>query len=174
MKNIKLYKTYAKVFFEQAKADNVLSNVLEDFNALTELFNKNKKLERFFSSLICSFEKKMKLLNSCKLHATSMNFLHVLIRNKKATYLGDIYNEMLTLKISDDGMTRATLVSASDMTEKDIATCKETLEKKLGSKFMINHKVDSSLIGGVVLKFGTMMYDASVRTALHKLNEVRV
>ena len=174
MKNIRLYKTYAKVFFEKAKSDKVLKNVLEEFCALAELFVQNKKLARFFSSSICSFDEKTKVLALCKFHETSLHFLHILFRNDQANYLPDIYNEMLTLKISDEGMTRATLVSASDMNDKEIATCREILEKKLKEKFAIDHQVDSSIIGGVVLKFGTMMYDASVKTALQRLKEIRV
>jgi len=81
---------------------------------------------------------------------------------------------MMRLKLSDEGVMKATLVSASDMMGKEIDACKEMLEKKLGKKFAIEHKVDDSLIGGVVLKFGTMMYDASVRTALQRLKELRV
>ena len=62
----------------------------------------------------------------------------------------------------------------SDMTAKEIEVCKEALEQKLDKKFAIEHKVDESLIGGVVLKFGTMMYDASVRTVLQRVRELRV
>ena len=174
MKNIRIYKTYAKTFFDHAKAESVLPNILEDFHTLLALFTKSKKLERFFSSTICSFEAKVKLLKLCQFHQTSVDFLHVLFKNNQASYLQEIYNEMLTLKISDDKMTRATLISASEMDASDIATCKEMLEKKLKEKFAIEHKIDSNIIGGIILKFGTMMYDASVKTALQKLKEVRI
>ena len=174
MKNTRIYKTYANAFFNHAKSETTLKSVLEDFGALVELFSKNKKLERFFTSSICSFEEKTKVLALCKFSDISVHFLNLLLHNDQAAYLPDIYNEMLTLKISDEGMTRATLLSASDMNDKEIASCKEILEKKLKKKFAIDHKVDSGLIGGIVLKFGTMMYDASVRTALQRFKEIRV
>ncbi len=174
MKNIRLYKTYAKVFFEKAKLDKALKDVLEDFYTLNEVLSKDKKLERFFTSSICSFDEKIKIINLCKMHETSLHLLHVLIRNNQVKYLNDIYDEMLTLKISDDGMTRATLISASDMNDKEIAECKAMLEKKLKEKFSIEHKVDPTLIGGVALRFGAMMYDASVRTGLQRLQSLRV
>jgi len=174
MKNIRIYKTYATVFFNKAKLDQALQNVLDDFCMLSSIFSSNKKLARFFSSSIYSFDAKLKIVELCKIHATSLHLLQILIKNNQAQYLQDIYDEMVRLKLSDEGVIKATLVSASNMIDKEIDFCREILEKKLCKKFAIEHKVDSGLIGGVVLKFGTMMYDASVRTAMQKLKELRV
>ena len=174
MKNIRIYKTYAKVFFNKAKLDKALENVLSDFYLLSNVLSANKKLERFFASNISSFEEKIKVIELCKMHATSMHLMHLLIKSNQVKYLPDIYDEMVSLKLSEEGVTKATLVSSSDMTAKEIEVCKEALEKKLDKKFAIEHKVDESLIGGVVLKFGTMMYDASVRTALQRVRELRI
>jgi F-type H+-transporting ATPase subunit delta len=174
MKNTRIYKTYAKIFFNYAKEQKALDKVLEELSAIVQVFSANKKLTRFFTSSIYSFDEKSKILALCKFSDISTHFLHVLLNNNKASYLPDIYNEILTLKTSDEGMTRATLISASNMNNKEIAICKEILEKKLQKKFAIDYEIDPSLIGGVVLKFGTMMYDTSIRSALQRLKEIRV
>jgi F0F1-type ATP synthase delta subunit len=51
------------------------------------------------------------------------------------------------------------------MSASDIEKCQGMLEKKLGKKFAIKHIIDSSIIGGVMLKFGSNLYDISVAGA---------
>lgn len=174
MKNTRIYKIYAKIFFDKAKSEKVLTDVIEDFKSFSSILFQNDRLERFFVSNICSFDDKLKVLSLCKFAPMSMHFLQVLLSNTKISYLSDIYDEMINLKILSEGMKRAILLSASEMSDKEIDECRLILEKKLKEKFVIDHKVDNSIIGGVVLKFGTMMYDASVRNQLQKLKETRV
>jgi len=174
MKNIRIYKRYATVFFNKAKLDKALEDVLGDFSIISNVLTSNRKLERFFTSNISSFEEKMKVIKLCKMHNTSLHLMHLLIKNNKIQHLLDIYNEMVNLKLTAEGVTKATLVSSSDMTTKEIEVCKDILEKKLDKKFAIEHQVDETLIGGIILKFGTMMYDASVRTALQRIRELKI
>lgn len=174
MKNIKVCKTYATVFFNKAVSDKVLEKVLEEFGLLKDIFESNKKLASYFASPLFSLEEKMKVIALCKLHPVSNELLHILLNNNKAAYFAEIYDRMLTLKIEKEGKVRATLLSASKMNDKEVETCTKILEKKLGKKFDIDHKVDETLIGGVMLKFGSMMYDASVAGALRQLKNIRV
>lgn len=173
MKNIRIYKTYALVFFKKAKLDKALKNVLEDFLIFSNVLAGNQKLQRFFTSNICSFDEKIKVIKLCKMHEISCNLIELLVKNNQVKYLQDIYDNMVELKLADEGVTKATLVSSSDMSDKEIRNCQEVLEKKLGKKFAIDHKIDRNIIGGVVLKFGTMMYDASIKTALQRLKGLR-
>ena len=170
MRNPKICKIYAKIFFEKAKADKALPNVLEDFKFLSDIFNSDKRVEKFFTAKICSFNEKVNILKKHKLHKLSMSFLEAMIKYNQMDYLSDVYEELLTMKVASEGMIRAMLFSANAMSQKDIEVCQTHLEKELKKKFFVEHKVDTSLIGGVILQFGSMMYDASVRNSIQKLN----
>lgn len=174
MKNIRISKTYAQVFFNKAVANKALDNVLEDFCLLRDIFDADKKLARFCTSPLSSCEQKKKVTDLCKFHSTTRELLHLLITNNRMACLSDIYEAIVKLKVENEGMVRATLFSANEMSEKDIEICIKSLEKKLNKKFSVEHKVDKSLIGGVILKFGSMMYDLSVRSAMQQLKTLRV
>lgn len=172
MQNIRICKTYAGVFFKHTQLMKSTQKVLDDFSSLSELFLRNSQIERFFSSNLCDLESKIKAIKSCKLDESSNHLLNILLTNGHIKYLPGICSQMLELKLYNEGLTPATLVSASNMEQKEINDCVKILEKKLDKKFSITYKVDKSLIAGVTLSFGTMMYDASVNTALKKLKEL--
>ena len=82
-----------------------------------------------------------------------MYFLEVIIQNNRSDYIEDIYRNILSMKMHKEGLTLGLLSTAHAMTAADIAKSKEILEQKLEKRFIIEHKYDSSIIGGLRLSF---------------------
>jgi F-type H+-transporting ATPase subunit delta len=173
MKNIRIYRTYARIFFFHAKNVQRVKKIIEDFDMFNSLCMSDIKLARIFSAPICSSTEKTKLFKSIltarKFDPLFVRFIEIMIKNRVMPYLSDIYNEFLDLSITDDGKVSAKLISASNMNDQNLKKCQESLEKYLGKKLVIKHTIDPNIIGGVILKFGSMMYDASVLGAMRKL-----
>ncbi|MAR78771.1 MAG: ATP synthase F1 subunit delta, partial [Rhodospirillaceae bacterium] len=64
------------------------------------------------------------------------------------------------------------VTSSHSLEKKQIEKIKSELEKVSGKKFRLKIKVDSSLIGGVLIKVGSTMIDSSIRTKLRNLSNV--
>ena len=176
MKNIRIYQAYARIFFTHARSVGLVQNIIEDFGILNDLCASNQKLARVFNAPIASRAEKKQLLKTIttkeKLHSLSIGFLEIMIKNQVMSYLREIYHGFVDLSIAESGKISARLISAYDMSDKDLHKCHEKLEKHLDKRFVIKHEVDPSIIGGVILKFNSMMYDASILGAMRKLRSL--
>ena len=69
------------------------------------------------------------------------------------------------------GIVKATVTSATEMGDENIATLRKSLENSLKKKIVLNSKVDESLIGGFVLRVADNQIDASLRTGLNEIRQ---
>jgi len=96
------------------------------------------------------------------------NFVKILSENGDLGKFGEIDKEFRKLKLSSQGIKEAEVTTATkaEMNNKIV----DEINKAVGGKLEINHKVDESLIGGVVVRVDDTLIDASVRTQLNNLN----
>ncbi|MEY3196800.1 MAG: hypothetical protein RLZZ59_166 [Pseudomonadota bacterium] len=178
MHNTKIIQTYARAFFSKAQTADSKNNeatraVLKDFAALSELIIRNIKLKRVLEAPIYDLQNKIELIdiiaNKLQFHKLSRAFLELMLKGGVMNYIEEIYNGILHLSISSEGKTTARLISASKISEKELEECKLKLEKFFSKKFVIKHEIDPSILGGILIKFDSMMYDASVLGAINKM-----
>ncbi len=94
------------------------------------------------------------------------NFLTVLADNARLTALPEIAAQFRDLKASREGSADAIVVSAYPLDDADLGRLVETLEKRFGRKIKPQVSVDNALIGGVTVRVGDEVIDASVRGQL--------
>jgi len=99
----------------------------------------------------------------------SLNFLFVLIDHRRIGGLPDIiqlFEQTLDERL---GFARAEVVSARELTEAQRKALSAQLERLVGKQIRMRTAVDESLIGGVVARIRSTVYDGSVRGRLHAL-----
>ena len=102
---------------------------------------------------------------------TTANFLRILLRNNRLTELGEI-NERFALVLQErSGIVSAEIISARELPDNERSELKTNLEKLTGKRVNINFNIDKDLIGGVVTRIGSTVYDGSVKTQLDSLRE---
>jgi len=99
----------------------------------------------------------------------SRNFLFVLIDRRRIPALGEILQTFELVLDERLGFARAEVSSARELSEAQRATLNQTLERLSGKRIRMRFAVDSSLIGGVVARIGSTVYDGSVRGQLTSL-----
>ena len=98
------------------------------------------------------------------------NFLTMLAENGRISLLPEIGAQFQVLKNAQAGAADATIYSAFDMTDAQVAQLVATLEKKFGRKLNPTVTVDPSLIGGVRVVVGDEVLDTSVRAKLQQMH----
>ncbi|WP_313702969.1 F0F1 ATP synthase subunit delta [Massilia sp.] len=98
------------------------------------------------------------------------NFLTMLAENGRVALLPEIGAQFQVLKNAQAGAADATIYSAFDMTDAQVAQLVATLEKKFGRKLNPMVTVDPSLIGGVRVVVGDEVLDTSVRAKLQQMH----
>ncbi|WP_148713858.1 F0F1 ATP synthase subunit delta [Chitinolyticbacter meiyuanensis] len=97
------------------------------------------------------------------------NFLAVVLENRRFTALPEIANEFESLKASEEGEVKAEITSAFPLSEAQVAELTATLSADLKRRVEAEVTVAPELIGGVTVKVGDLVIDASVRGKLTAL-----
>jgi F-type H+-transporting ATPase subunit delta len=105
-----------------------------------------------------------------RLDDTGIGFVKLLAENKRIGSLPEIVRLFEELKAEQEGMVEAQIATAFPLSEAQLAALVAKLEAKFRSKVAATQEVDPTLIGGVVIRVGDEVMDASVRGKLLSLS----
>ena len=163
-----------------ALADVVLKSgetetVKSELRTWEQLIAGNADLQSAFSNPSISYAKKEKVLDQLiarvKPSRTTGNFLRVLLRNGRLTELRAVIDKFDSLLEERSGVVSAEVASARELTDVQQSELKANLERRTGRQVRIKFAVNPELIGGVVTRIGSTVYDGSVKTKLENLRE---
>ena len=100
-----------------------------------------------------------------------INFLRILVEKNRIKALPDLLQIYRDLLDEAMGRARAVLYTPFDLSEERIKVITRSLEEKVEKKIIMRVEKDPTLIGGVVVKIGGMIYDGSIRTQLRRVKE---
>jgi len=111
------------------------------------------------------------LLERTKPSKTTSNFLRILLRNGRLSELTHINDRFVAVLEERSGSVMANVSSARELSDSQRNELKVNLEKITGKQIKLEFNVDPNLIGGVVTRIGSTIYDSSVKTQLENLKE---
>ena len=104
-----------------------------------------------------------------RLSDTGRNFVKVVGEYGRFALLPDISQRFAEERAAREGRNQVHVTSAFDLSDAQRAIIVEAMEKRLGTKVTLECAVDDSLIGGVVIRAGDLVIDASLRGRLAQL-----
>jgi len=110
-----------------------------------------------------------RLADLLKLSQIARNFLFVLIDHRRIGQLGPILTDFELIVDERLGFARAEVSSPTELTEAQRGAINSELERLSGKRLRMRFAVDPALIGGVVARIGSTVYDGSVRGQLQTL-----
>ena len=166
--------------YAAALADVVIKNgeteiVRNELGQFAVLMTENPQLAEVFRNPAVNFDNKKNVLESLiaktRPTKTTANFLRVLQRNHRLADL-PVVNERFNAVLE----VRAGLVTAEVTTAQPLAAAQQTalqtrLQEMTGKRVNLNFKIDPEIIGGVVTRIGSTVYDGSVKNQLQHLKE---
>ena len=97
------------------------------------------------------------------------NFLGLLARNRRLFALPDMIEGFLGILAARRGEVTAQVIAAQELSEAQRKAIDERLRKAVGGKVAIDLRIDPGLLGGLVIKVGSRMVDASLKSKLRRL-----
>ena len=97
--------------------------------------------------------------------------MRVLLRNSRLTELSEINDKFDSVLDERSGIVSAEVVSARPLSEAEKAEFKTNIAKMTGKQVNLNFDIDENIIGGVVTRVGSAVYDGSVKTQLENLKQ---
>jgi F-type H+-transporting ATPase subunit delta len=167
---------YASALFELAHEQNRLDEVDRDLGTFQGLLDQSEDLSRLVKSPAFAAEEQERALGAvmdwASIGATTGNFLKVVTRNRRLFAAEDMITTFRTLLARHRGEVAAEVSSAVALTDVQLAALREKLKASYGKDVRLNAKVDPSLLGGLVIKIGSRMFDSSLKTKLTNLKVV--
>jgi F-type H+-transporting ATPase subunit delta len=164
---------YASALFELADGQRQLDAVAGDLTALRRMLHESADLRRLVESPVIGRDAQAKAM-SALMHAAGtgglvQRFVRVVCHNGRLRDLPAMITSYLAELARRRGETAAEVVSATPLSETQMQALSETLRRLVGNKISVNARVDADLLGGLVVKVGSRMFDSSVRTKLQRL-----
>jgi F-type H+-transporting ATPase subunit delta len=97
------------------------------------------------------------------------NLARLLVRKNRIEFLPDIAREFQELVDIQEGVVRASVTSAIELSTEDRDRLRALLGSHFGKKVELTVAVDSELIGGLVIKVGSLSFDGSIRSQLRDI-----
>lgn len=170
-------RRYAKALFDLARSagPTVLETSGNDLAALAALVKGSPELLRLFAAPVFSSTEKHKVIAalSDRLGTSAMvrEFCFLLADKKRLVLLETITGEFQSLIDEENSVLRGEFISAVPLDEEKRLAVKSALEKKAGKTLALDFSVDADLLGGMVLKVGDNVMDASLKTQLILLKD---
>lgn len=164
---------YAKALFDLAKDQNAITAVEADLKALKAAWHESADLRRLLQSPAFGAEDKAKGLNAiadkAKFNVTTKKFLGLLAANRRASHLLPVITSFEKLSASHRGVVSAEVVSATPLSSAQARDVAAALRTALGKDPEISTRVDPSILGGIKVRVGSRLFDASLKTKLDSL-----
>lgn len=164
---------YAKALLELSLEQGVLSEVARDFAAFSKITSESSELRSFLDSPVIRADKKNEILQTIFPEFTNLTtqFMALVVKNGRESLLPEMAKQFDRLLKKHQGIVTGTLTSSVAL---DDATKKQILEKvsgKFEGKLELSYHVDSSLIGGFVVRVEDQQLDLSVLSQLNALKQ---
>ena len=166
--------------YASALADVVLERgeareVQEELLAWEQMIQSSPNLQEVLRNPTIALDQKRAVLNKLialtKPRPTTVNFLKVLLQNQRLTELGEINRKFAEILDERAGMVAATVTTARTVPENAQQRLHTKLLSLTGKKVRIDFATDPDLIGGLVTRIGSTVYDGSVRNHLQLIKE---
>ncbi len=164
---------YAQAMFELAKDENAVASLEADAIAIEAALKASPELSEMIASPIVGRDEQASAIAAIAakmgLSALSANTL-ALMASKRRLFVVPQLVANLKLRIADEkGEMTADVVAASPLSAAQSKKLAATLKASVGKDVKLNTSVDESLIGGLIVKLGSVMIDTSVKSKLAAL-----
>jgi F-type H+-transporting ATPase subunit delta len=162
---------YARSLFEAADDQDKLDEVREQLGQFADALNETRELSTFFFSPYFSTEEKKQALGRAIDGAdeTVLNFLELLVEKHRMPAIFRIRREYESLWEQENKLLPVTITSAVELDEQTVRSIGDAIGQQTGQRIELTTTVDPDVLGGLVVRVGNSILDASIRNRLENL-----
>lgn len=164
---------YASALFDLARDEKQIDAVSRSLDSLNQALADSRAFDQLVASPLVDRDEAGKafaaIAGELKADPLTANFLGVLARNGRKGELAQVIRLFRRLASEHRGETTAEVVSAHPLSDGQIAALKTQLKARAGRHVAIDARTDPTILGGLIVKLGSQMIDASLKTKLNRL-----
>lgn len=173
LSSAEVYEPYAEALMAVAQEQNLTEKFGEDVASLLNLLQTSPELSAFITSPIVKGEDKKAVLKQISqgIDPFITNFLMILVDRRRIVVLEGICQHFRTLVRKLNQIVLAEVTSAVELTDgQKQAVIDQVKSRTQAQDVELVTKIDPELIGGVIIKVGSQIIDASLRGQLRRLS----
>lgn len=168
-----LAEVYARSLFEVAVEHDALDEIHDELGEFADELADNRELQLFFFSPYFSSGEKRDAIAKVIQGANEYfeRFLELLAERHRLPVLMRIRNDFDEFYAEEKKLLPVTVESAVELDDALVKEIGKKIEEQTGRRVELSAKVEPELIGGLVLRVGNKILDASVRARLERLRK---
>jgi F-type H+-transporting ATPase subunit delta len=168
-------RRYAKALLLISKEDGQTDAYRKELSGFADLMEQENALNQAITNPLYDTKSRRNVLQAILdrlgISKTMKSFFLLLFDKGRIGFIGSI-NEFYQ-KLADElrGIARASLISATALSEDTVEKIQAALSKKTKKKIILEVAQNPELIGGIVTKIGDLVWDGSIKTQLSNMRE---
>jgi len=175
VKNLAVARRYAKALLLIGKEDGQAEVYRDELDTFSVLVSSSKELDQAICNPLYDAAGRKKVLQAIieqlELSGVVKAFLLLLFDKGRISFAESINGFYQKLADELKGVARASLVSATELSDETVEKIRESLSKMTGKDVKLEVEQDPTLIGGIVTKIGDLVLDGSIKTQLLNMRE---
>jgi F-type H+-transporting ATPase subunit delta len=165
-------QVYSRSLFEVASEHDEIDEVREQLGEFADALDESRDLQVFFFSPYFSTTEKKEGLEKAVdgLSDTMQNFLELLLEKHRMPVIFRVRRQFDALWEEENQLLPVQVTSAIELDEKTVTDLGDRIGEQTGRKVELTSEVDPDILGGIVLRVGNSILDASIR---HRLESLR-
>lgn len=174
MKNTRVARRYAMAFMTAAEQQKNIDGTAKDLDFIGKTLRESREFQLLVASPIVSPGKKRAVFNEVfgqRVGKETLRFINLLLSKSRETILPDLIEQFRELHDEKLGIVNVevrTMVELGYAQEKDLRV---QLERITGKKAKLRFVIDKAIRGGLIVRIGDTVFDASVSHQLERMRE---
>jgi len=167
-------KVYAEALLNTAEKQGRAGEILQEFDALVDVFRRDPDLERFFTSSAIGRDRKQEILEKTfkgRADDVFFDFLLVLNRHDRLDVIRAVHAAYRELFDERAGRIRVQVKSAVPLPADQAELLRQEIRAKFAKEPVLDARVDPDLIAGLVVQVGDWRLDSSVKCRLREIQD---
>ncbi|MEQ8938732.1 MAG: F0F1 ATP synthase subunit delta [Gammaproteobacteria bacterium] len=167
-------RPYAEAAFSQALEEGTLGDWSVFFGNLKLIVRDENMRHVIHNPKLSDQQLSELIIELCgeAISQTQKNFVRILVDGERISLAPEMAGLYEQSKAAAEGMSEVDVISAYTLDASQLSTISDAIAKRLGKKVDINASVDKELIGGIVIRAGDAVIDASVKGRLKELSNL--
>lgn len=174
MKNTRVARRYAQALMMTADSPKAIDEIAANLETIKNFYGEFRGLRLLIQSPVVSAQKKLAVMHELfgnRISKGTMSFLELLTEKKREGALPEIIEQFSALRDVKYGIVNVDVASAVEISAQQEKGLAEKLEQYTNKKVRVRFSLDKALQGGLVIKIGDTVLDASIKRQLELMRE---
>ena len=162
---------YAKALFALGEELGTTDAILSDLGDCEAAVSANPGYTAIIDSPALSIEERLSLLDEVfgKMDENLLSLIKILCEKRAFHLLGDLFSDYEMLYNEARGICRADVISATPLSDDQLGRIKDKISLATGKNIILKNTVDTSILGGIKLRYDGVQLDGSLRSRLQAI-----